>query len=324
MTPLSPLEAPTARSSAPLRDPEAFTRSGSGPTVTFPLTLMAVTVAAVSMSLDGVPRYSDDAFFAGLALTVVLAVVAGETITAISAPALRLVATLLVPAASGAVIGMVVQALVLRDVGPSWASPVRDLGGLVDTTDPLPWIASGVALGGVPALGVSAFLVVASRALRRLSGHDAAEGFGVAFTGFAGLSAAAGLVFADGMALPPLLLVVLAAAITLVVALVVDGARLRFVRQVYAGQGAAFDIVPAGRFASASSLAPMIANTSAASVLVRVLHDLGPYRPAAEPLALVGDTERETLRPVLRRRAAAAAMLVAMAALAGLAALAHG
>ncbi|MCW5836583.1 MAG: hypothetical protein KIS78_29560 [Labilithrix sp.] len=325
MTPLSPLHAPATSPSPSSGDAlEAFTRSGSGPTVTFPLTLTAVTVSVLSMSLDAVPRYSHDAFFAGLFLTVVLAVVAGKTIGAIAAPSLRLVATLLVPTASGAVIGAVVQALVLGDVGPSSSSALRDLGGLVDTTDPVPWIASGIVLGGVPALLVSAFLVAASRSIRARTAHDAAEGFGVAFTGFAGLAAAAGLVLVDGISLPPLLFVAIASAVALGVALLVDGARLRFLRRVYAGRCAGVDVVPAERFARDPSLAPLVANAGAASMLVRVRQDPRSYRAAAaEPLALVGGSERETLRPLLRRRAAAAAVLVAMSALAGLAALAH-
>jgi hypothetical protein len=306
--------------SAPLR---AFTQPGSGPKTTFPLVLAAVTIAVLSMSLDAVPRYSQAAFVAGLGLTLVFAIVSGKVVDAIKASTWRTASSVILPTAFGAFIGMVVQAIVLFEVGTSWHSAVRDLGGLVDTTSPVPWIASGIVLGGAPALVVSLFLVLAHRSIRRLIGHDASEGFGVAFTGFAGLLAAFGLVVVDGIAAPPLFVVALTAGIVVLVALLVDGSRIRFLRDVYAGQGAGFDIVPADRFANDPALAPMVAEAGSASVLVRI-DTHGSYRAAAiEPLAFVGDTESDTLRPLRRRRAAAAAILVGMSMFVGLGVVAH-
>lgn len=309
----------------------AFTTAGSRPTTTFPLVLVAVTVSVLSMSLDAVPRYSESAFFAGLVLTIILAVIAGKIVDAFGDSPFRFVGTLILPTLFGAFIGTTVQALVLVDVGTSWSNAIKDLGGLVDTTEPIPWVASGIVLGGVPALLVATFLVLASRSIRRLTGHDASEGFGVAFTGFAGLLAAFGLVFVRGpggsacaVAVPPLLFVAGASALTVLVSLLVDGSRVRFLREVYAGHDRGFDIIPADRFANDPSLCPIVAKAGSKSVLVRVAN-AGSYRAAAaEPIALVGETERDTLRPLLRRRAAATAMLVAMAALGGLSAIAHG
>lgn len=327
MTPsFAPSTGPAAShpSPAPLDDAalRAFTKTGSGPRTTFPLVLVAVTVSVLSMSLDAVPRYSHDAFLAGLVLTVLLAFATGKVVDAFAGSPFRLVAALGLPTLFGALIGTVVQTLVLVDVGTSWSHAVRDLGGLVDTTKPIEWIAAGLVLGGVPALVVAGFLVVASRSIRRLTGNDASEDFGVAFTGFAGLLAAFGLVLVDGIGVPPLLFVALAAVVTIVTTLLVDGSRLRLLRKVYSGQGAGFDIVPADRFAKDPSLAPMVAKAGSASVLVRV--DRGSYRAAAvEPVALLGETESDTLRPLLRRRAAAMAMLLAILALGGLSLLAH-
>ena len=259
----------------------AFTQTKARPTTTFPLVLVAVTVSVLSMSLDAVARYSHDAFFAGILLTVMLAIVAGKVVDTLEGSPYRIVPTVLLPTTFGAAIGMVVQALVLKDVGTSMTNAVKDLGGLVDTTAPLPWVASGIVLGGVPALLVSVFLVLASRSLRRLVGHDASEGFSVAFTGFAGLLATFGLGLVDGIATPPLLFVAIAAALALLVAILVDGARIRFLRKIYAGQTTGFDIVPAQRFANDPSLAPIVANAGSASVLVRFEGDIGSYRAAA-------------------------------------------
>jgi hypothetical protein len=304
---------------------KAFTRTGSGPKATFSLVLASVTIAVMSMSMDAVPRYSHDAFFVGIALTVVLAASVGKVVDLLKgSSSLRLAATLLLPTICGAAIGMIVQALVLNEVGTSWANAVKDLGGLVDTTRPIPWILSGVVLGGLPALVVTVFLGLATRAIRKLTGHDASEGFGVAYTGCAGLAAGFGLVLVDGVAVPPLFIVTIISAVALLVALLVDGSRVRFLRKVYAGQGEGYDIVPADRFAQDPTLAPMVANAGTASVLVRVEGRVGSYRAAAvEPIALVGENEASTLRPLLRRRIAASCMLVAMLMLAGLSALAH-
>jgi hypothetical protein len=298
----------------------AFARSEARPRTTFPLVLTAVVVSVVSMSIDAVARYSTNAFFAGIVLSVLLATLLGKTVDRVKAARWRLVASLLLPTALGAMVGTAVQAVVLHDVVSSSSPAVKDLGGLVDTTDPVRWIAAGTLLGGVPALLVSVFLVLAARSLERLAGHDASESFGVAFSGVAGLLGAFGLlVVVEGIAAPPLYFVVLASALSVLVALVVDSSRIRFLRRVYAGQGGSFDIVPSDRFANDPALAPIVANAKSSSVLVRITSNVGSYRAtAAEPIALVGDTERETLRPLLRRRAAAIALLGAMTALTAL------
>src|SRR5690606_17142838 len=144
----------------------------------------------------------------------------------------------------------------------------------------------------LPALVVAVFLVLASRALRKIVGHDASEGFGVAFTGGAGVMSSLGLFVADRIAVVPLFFVTSAAAIALLVMLLVDGARARFLRRVYAGQGGGFDIVPAERFANDPAIAPLVSDTRAEAVLVRVETRVGSYRAAAaEPIALVAASE---------------------------------
>jgi hypothetical protein len=305
----------------------AFARRGDGPKLTFPLALVAITVAVVSMSADGVHRYSHSAFMVGVGLTLVLSVVVARAVDALKGePGPRLAAALLLPAACGAFIGMVVQAVVLIDVGPEWA--VKDLGGTVDTTEPTAWVMSGVVLGGLPALLVSAFLLLAARALRRLHGHDASEGFGVVFTGAAGMLAAFGLLVVDDFGRPPLLLVAMLAAITLVVVLLKGAARVRFLRRVYSGADGEFEIVspdPRARLGGDPSLVPMVSNADSAAVLVRVHRTIGSYRSAAaEAVALVGVDEEDTLRPLLRRRIAASAMLASTVVLVALSVFSHG
>ncbi len=326
LRPAAPLSCPSRGAETPPDDTSlsAFATGNARPKATFPLVLASVTIAVLSMSMDAVPRYSESAFFVGIALTIALAMLVGKVVDILGGSPWRLAASLLLPTAFGALIGMVVQAIVLSDVGSSWSHAVRDLGGLVDTTAPIPWIASGIVLGGLPALLVSIFLGLASRAIRRLTGHDASEGFGVAFTGGSGLLAGCGLLVVEGVAVPPLFVVTIASAVTLLVVLLVDGSRVRFLRTVYSGEASGFDILPADRFANDRSLAPMVANAGSAAVLVRIEGRVGSYRSAAaEPVAFVAGTETETLRPLLRRRIAATCMLVAMIALAGLATLTH-
>jgi len=74
-----------------------------------------------------------------------------------------------------------------------------------------------------------------------------------------------------------------------------------------------YDVVPADRFQHDPSIAPMVAQRgqrSAPHVLVRVDRRVGSYRSAAaEPIALIADTEQETTRPLRRRRVAAMGVL---------------
>lgn len=301
---------------------QAFTRLGSAPKLGFPLALASVTVAVLAMHGDLVAKYSLGAFWVGVGATVALALLVGHVVSRIAGARPRMVAALVLPTAGGAVVGVLVQAMVLlalRDAGGAMA--VTDLGGLVDSTEPVTWLLAGVFLGALPALLVSAFLMLAARALRRLAGNDAAEAFQVAFTGCAGLLAAMGVVFVEPWELPPLLVVVVLAGLSLLVAFAIDGARLRFLRGVWAdATGGAepqartgYEIVPAERFAEDPSLAPMVTTAAAVSVLVRVDRRVGSYRAAAaEPIALLADSERATTQPLRRRRAAAAAVLAGM------------
>lgn len=307
---------------------KAFTRSDGAPRATFPLVLTSVTVAVLALHVDAVARYSETAFWAGVALSVVLSTVVGKIVSATPEPRARLAVALALPAVFGAVIGMIVQALVLGEIGTSWSRAVRDLGGLVDTTQPLPWIASGIVLGGVPAVMVSVFLVVASAALRRVAGHDAGERFTVPFTGAAGVFAAFGLLWVSRGEAAPLVVVALLAALALLVAWLVDGSRMKFLRAVFAGSDGAFEIVPAEAFRADPSLAPLVADAAgrgATSVLVRVSKDPRSYRAAAaEPIALVADTVDAAIRPLKSRRETAAVMFSVMVALTAVASAVHG
>ncbi len=333
MTPALHDTAP--RDTAPLTPQEqhveravlAFTRLGAAPRPTFPLALAAVTVATVAMHADFVARYSLLAFWAGIFATLALALVVGHAVSVIRTPRGRIIASLLLPTAGGAVVGMIVQAVVLASVssGDSLVA-LKDLGGLVESTEPVSWILAGVVLGALPALAVSAFLVLAARALRRLVGNDAAEGFGVAFAGGAGLLAALSLAIVEPWEMLPLLAVILLAALSVLCAFLVDGARLGFLRHVWSGvvSGAndhrrtTYDVVPAERFQHDPSIAPLVAQRgqrSAPHVLVRVDRRVGSYRSAAaEPIALIADTEQETTRPLRRRRIAAVGVLCGIVA----------
>jgi hypothetical protein len=297
---------------------QAFTRPSGGPRATFPLVLTSLTVAVLALHLDAVVRYSEGAFWVGVVLSGVLSAWVGKILTATPEPRARLGIALVMPAMFGAIIGVIVQAIVLSEVGTGWTNAVRDLGGLVDTTRPIPWLASGIVLGGLPALLVSGFLVLASRTLRRLTGHDAGERFTVPFTGAAGMFAALGLLCVSANEAAPLVVVAALSAITLLVAWLVDGSRMKFLRDVFAGKEGAFDIVPASAFASDPSLAPLVADVNGigtSSVLVRVARNPGSYRAAAaEPIALVADTVEASIQPLRSRRTTAAMMLGAMLA----------
>lgn len=307
---------------------QAFTRLGAAPRPTFPLTLASVTIAVLAMHGDLVAKYSLEAFWIGIAATAVLAIVVGRVVSSIPGARPRMTAALVLPTVGGAVVGVIVQAVVLfaiRDAGGALA--IKDLGGLVDSTEPVSWLLAGVLLGALPALLVSVFLMLAARALRSLVGNDAAEGFNVAFTGCAGLLAAVSLLFVEPWELPPLFAVCALAAMSMLIAFLVDGARLRFLKEVWAGVSGdanshvrtGYEVVSADRFMHDPSLAPIVTKAGAVSVLVRVDRRVGSYRAAAaEPIALLADTEEATTRPLRRRRSVTLAMLGAMTLSGGL------
>jgi hypothetical protein len=291
----------------------AFTRHQKAPKATLPLVLVSVTVAAVSMSVDGVARFSHNAFFAAMVLSVGLAVVVGYAVDSLTnRPGRRIAVALLLPLFFGAVIGMCVQALVLGDAGDGWASAggVRDLGGLVSTLHPATWIASGIVLGGLPAFGVSAFLLLAGRALRRFTGNDARERFGVGFVGAAGVVASFGLVVSDRLAAIPLALAAGTGFVVLLVTLLADTARMRFLRDVYAGAVTGVEIVPKERFGGDTSLVAMVSEVKNPAVLVRVDHRASYRGAAAVPLALVAAEEWEAIYPLEQRRTLTIGMMV--------------
>ena len=304
---------------------KAFTRIGTAPRPTFPLVLASVTVAVLAMHADQVAKYSLDAFWVGIVATAGLAFVVGRVVGSLTGERPRLIAALALPTVGGAIVGVLVQAVVLGALrGTGGAMAVKDLGGLVDSTEPVSWLAAGLLLGALPALLVSVFLVLCARVLRGLVGSDAAEGFNVVFTGGVGVLASAGLVFVDPWELPPLLTVCALASVSMLVSFLVDGARLRFLSRVWAGDtGAgdnhAYEVVPADRFMHDASLAPIVTKAGAISVLVRIDRRVASYRAAAaEPIALLAETEAATTRPLRRRRAATLAVLVAMAMSGGL------
>jgi hypothetical protein len=274
----------------------------------------------LALHADMVAKYSLAAFWVGVIAALLLAIGVGHAVSAIPGVRARFAAALLLPTLGGAIVGVLVQAAVLVAVRTD-ALMVRDFGGLVDSSEPVTWLLAGVVLGAMPALAISLFLVLAARALRRLVGNDAAEGFGVAFTGGAGLLAALGLVLVEPWELPPLVVVTALAGLSVLLAFLVDGARLRFLRHVWAGLAGggqshartAYEVVPAGQFVHDPSLAPIVTQAGAAHVLVRVDRRVGSYRDAAaEPIALLADTELATTRPLRRRRAAALALVAGM------------
>ena len=295
-------------------DPSPFLRIVA-PGLTLPLVLNAVTVAVLAMWVDAVPVFSRVAYDAGVVLAAGLSVVVGTVLARQRGPS-RVVAALVLPTLFGAMIGMAIQALVLGSLGND-VGVLRDLGGAIRTSEPVGWILGGIVLGGAPALLLAGFLLVGGRFLRRFAGHDAGEAVKVTLGGTAGLVAAIGLHVVDlSIVRAPLVAVIAVAELMVVLALLADNARLRFLRETYAGANE-FDVVPASRFGADPGLTALVANAGASAVLVR-RPPPGLYRAAAsEPVGFVADTEKATLAPLLRRRTRAVVLLVLLAVVAG-------
>src|SRR5688572_11547844 len=120
----------------------AFTKGGDGPRPTFALALVSVTVAVLAMHVDAIMRYSENAFFAGAIGALVLSIVVGKVVAAVPTASSRLLMSLLLPSAFGAMLGMIVQGIVLYDL-LYLTAPVYDLGGAIDTEHPGSWILAG-------------------------------------------------------------------------------------------------------------------------------------------------------------------------------------
>lgn len=310
-------------------DDEGMVRSltrGMRPTLTLPLALFATTITAYAMWVDGVAGFSRPAVYLGVLLAAGLSVVTGSVVARQRGRS-RVAAALLLPMLFGAMIGTVVQAAVLAS-----GNPARDLNGLIATTEPLGWVAGGIPLGAVPAAVVAGFLLLAGRVVRRYAGFDASEAAAVVFGGGAGILAAVGLhVIADPTLRGTLLGAVAVAELAVLVALVTDVGRIRFLRGVYAGT-TGFDVVPAARFGSGATFTaplsspqagPLVANAGTACVLVRRPPPGGHGAAAGEPLGFLGNSEKATLAPLLRRRVVALVVLVVLTTVAGTATL-HG
>lgn len=291
--------------------------TGIRPTLTLPLGLFATTITVFALWVDGVAGFSRPAVYLGVLLAAGLSVVTGSVVARQRGRS-RIATALLLPMLFGAMIGTVVQAAVLAS-----GNPARDLNGLIATTEPLGWLAGGVPLGAFPAALVAGFLLVAGRVVRRYAGFDASEAAAVVFGGGAGVLAAVGLhVIADHTLRGTLLGAVAVAELAVLVAIVTDVGRIRFLRGVYAGT-TDFDIVPAARFGAGATFTSLVANAGTACVLVR-RPPPGGYRAAAgEPLGFLGDSEKATLAPLLRRRVVALVVLVVLTSVAGSATL-HG
>jgi hypothetical protein len=278
-----------------------------------------VTVTTIALEIDHVPEFSRNAFVLGLVLASGLGFVLGNVLDVLARrPGRRTLAMLLLPAAFGAFVGMAVQAVMLGEVDPAAPAVLKDFGGLVATTSPAAWIGSGIVLGSLPALGVSAFLLLAARALRRTPGNDASDRFRLAFVGGTGVVAALALTSVHwnrALTGAPLAGVALVAAGSLLVALRSGSQRLRLLRRVYAGQIEGVEIVPRETFGEGVELLPQLTPAGGNAVLVHTRRD-ADYRGASrEPVALLSEAAAPTLRWLGRHQLTAATLAGTIGAL---------
>jgi hypothetical protein len=315
----------TTRSSFSALDSEtlaALSRPPARPRLTFPLMLVSVTVTTIALAVDGVPQLSPHAYVLGFILASGLGFVLGNVLDVLARrPGRRTLAMLLLPAAFGALIGMAVQAVMLGEFDPAQPAVLKDFGGLIATTSPTTWIAGGIVLGSIPALAVSAFLLLAGRALRRTPGNDASNRFSLGFVSATGVVAALALMSLhasrDALVGLPLTGVALVALGSLTRAIHESGRRLRLLRKAYAGQLDGVEIVPRECFGEGAEQLPQLtpAGVWAHAVLVRTRRD-ADYRGASrEPVALLSDGPGPTLAWLRGHRATAATLAVTIGVL---------
>ena len=297
----------------------ALDRAPARPTLTFPLVLAAVTVTTIALAVDHVPQFSGVAFLLGLLLATGLGFVLGNMLDVLARrPGRRTLAMLFLPAAFGGLIGMAVQAVMLGEVDPSQPAVLKDFGGLVATTSPTAWILGGIALGSFPALAVSAFLLLAARALRVTPGNDASGRLRLAFVSGTGVVAALALSLIHSNRLlvaPPLGAIAIIAVRALLVAVRSGGQRLGLLQRVYAGQIDSLEIVPRERFGEGAELLPQLTPAGGNAVLVRTHRDADYRGVSREPVALLSEVPGPTLDWLRSQRATAATIALMIAGL---------
>lgn len=275
--------------------------------------LFSALLALVAMRALGTPDLDPVAYLVGIASAGVLGVGTVKALNALqTVPRLRGLSWILVPLAGG-VVGMIVQA-VLCARAPA-ERPILLSTGL-STYEPVTWILCGLPLGGIPALIAAAVLGVALRVVAPTGTQDARERMTVPFAGACALLAAGALAAAKSFEVLALGAVLVLAIAALVQVLASDRARMRWLRGVFAGEDASFEVIPLVDCPGAGDLPAAVGAVYPRAAIVKIDHDAA-YRGAARtPFASTAATPYEAVLPLARRRL----MLFALLATTGVAA----
>jgi hypothetical protein len=237
------------------------------------------------------------AFYAGIAAAAIFGAASAWGVQRLSKePRFRAARIFLVPLA-GALVGMMVQAILLREPTTYAGTPV----GLTKT-DPVTWILVGAPLGAAPAILVGILLHVALRLSGRVPPLDARERMLLPVAGTCLVFAAAMIRFARGTDVPALAVVGLFAAGTLVQTALRDRARARWLDAVFAGHGS-HGVVPIADVASVSDLPAFVSGAPLEGAIVRFHGETGYRAISRTAIATTAMATSAAIRPLKTRGA---------------------
>ena len=281
------------------------------PPLSLPFALLGLLLAHLTMCLLQTAVLDEGAHWIGLAVSTGMGLLAGWLVP--SLPRQRRGLPVLVVLASGALVGMIMQTVLLLREPPDRAYM---LASGIGTADPILWIGSGAFVGVVPALVLVGLYAFAARFYWTTPAQDAWERIMAPFAAAAAFLGAGSFMFSAGS------LRVVAAAIVLLAMgasaeiMLRDRSRARWLRRVLAGDDPDHELVP---LTDAAANVPLAVGTvEPRALIVRIVEDAGYRHAARDPVVRTTPSLALAIGPLRQRQlvlvAAQAAALVVLGA----------
>ncbi len=248
------------------------------------------------------------AFHAGVAAATVFGALAAALVQVLrKRPRLSRVRWLFVPLA-GALVGMTVQAVLLR-------APVHYTATVgLTKAHPVSWVLAGAPLGAIPAVLATILLALSLRFTGPIPPLDARERMIVPLASACMVLGSIAIFFAHRSQVPALFGIVLLAGAALVEIAVRDTSRMRFLRRVFEND-TKYEVVPLA-YAPQEDVPEFAAGVRAELLILPLPTETG-YRVASRrPLASTGGCEGLAVAPLRGRRLFTSAVVATSFALA--------
>lgn len=268
--------------------------------------LFSALLALVTMRILGTPDLDPVAYFGGIALSGLVGVGTAMMLARAQRIAgLRGLSWLLVPLAGG-VVGMAVQTIIFAR--SPFERPIILSTGL-STFEPDRWILVGLPMGAIPALVATAVLGLALRVAGPNGSADARERMTVPFAGACALFAVPALGLVRLAELPVVAVMMVLAIGALWQVLASDRSRAAWLGRIFAGEDAAFEVVPLEICPAVVDLPAAVGAVPPRAAIVKLSEDTTYRGSARAPYASTAETEHEATLPLRRRRLVVLALM---------------